>query len=88
MTDFELMHTPMTNFEELRRRKRTIHRCPFCNTDVSTPYKGIHKETELINGIPTQCRNNGKANIHIWQGYLQGHMPIPNQNNYQNNKKI
>ena len=78
MTDFELMHTPMTNFEELRRRKRTIHRCPFCNTDVSTPYKGIHKETELINGIPTQCRNNGKANIHIWQGYLQGHMPIPN----------
>lgn len=78
MTDFESMHTPVTNFEELRRRRKKIHRCEFCNADVSTPYKGIHKETEVINGIPTQCRNNGKANIHIWQGYLQGKEPVQN----------
>lgn len=46
-------------------RKRKIIKCEFCKADVSTPYKGIHEETELINGIPTQCRNNGRLNAHI-----------------------
>lgn len=78
MDEFEMMHTPMTNWDEVRRRKKKIVRCEFCKADVSTPYKGIHKETEIINGIPTQCRNNGKANIHIWHGYQFGDSPKEN----------
>jgi len=54
------------------RPKRKIHRCEFCKADVSTPYKGIHDETELISGIPVKCRNNGRANINIWMGYPKG----------------
>lgn len=54
------------------RPKRVIKRCEFCHTDVSTPYKGIHNETELINGIPVACRNNGKLNVHIAYGYFEG----------------
>ena len=45
--------------------KRKIRRCEFCGTDVSTPYKGIHDETEIINGIPVKCRNNGRMNADI-----------------------
>lgn len=44
------------------RHERKIHRCEFCGKDVSTPYKGIHDETELISGIPVKCRNNGRMN--------------------------
>lgn len=39
--------------------------CEFCKSDVSTPYKGVHFETEEINGMPHQCRNNGKLNCDI-----------------------
>lgn len=45
--------------------KRKIKRCPYCNSDVSTPYKGVHDEIEIINGIPVKCRNNGTLNAHI-----------------------
>lgn len=69
MNEFEKMHTPMTDLGAVKRNKRKIVRCEFCKASVSGPYKGIHKETELINGIPTQCRNNGKANIHLYMGY-------------------
>lgn len=55
----------------LYRRQKPDAVCPYCKANVQKPYKGIHKETELINGIPTQCRNNGKANIHIYSGYLK-----------------
>lgn len=72
MTEFEMMHTPMTNWDEVMRRKKKIVRCEFCNADVSTPYKGVHDETELISGIPVRCRNNGKLNIHIWHGSTGG----------------
>lgn len=51
------------------RKPKPDAKCPYCGSNVQKPYKGIHKETELINGIPTQCRNNGKANVHIWMGY-------------------
>lgn len=47
------------------RPKRKIIKCEFCGTDVSTPYKGIHDETELISGIPVKCRNNGRLNADI-----------------------
>lgn len=52
------------------RPKRKIKRCEFCDSDVSTPYKGIHQETELINGIPTACRNNGRLNADIAYPHL------------------
>src|SRR5688572_17462916 len=54
------------NWINPNRRERKIHRSEFCGTDVSTPYKGINDETELISGIPVKCRNNGKLNLHIW----------------------
>ncbi len=44
---------------------RKIVHCGFCGKDVSTPYKGVHDETELINGMPTSCRNNGRLNADI-----------------------
>lgn len=47
------------------RNKIKIIRCEFCGTDVSTPYKGIHDETELISGMPVKCRNNGRMNADI-----------------------
>lgn len=47
------------------RHKHKIIRCGFCNTDVSTPYKGIHNETEIISGLPVKCRNNGRMNADI-----------------------
>lgn len=47
------------------RPKRKIKRCQYCGTDVSTPYKGVHDEAELINGIPINCRNNGRMNADI-----------------------
>lgn len=54
------------------RPKRKIHRCEFCGTDVSTPFKGVHDETEIILGIPVKCRNNGKLNLHIWNKTFGG----------------
>lgn len=72
----------MTDWGALNRRKKNIVRCEFCNADVSTPYKGIHKETELISGIPVQCRNNGKANIHIYLGYNNSKDGKPKKNTY------
>lgn len=51
------------------QHKRIIHRCEFCNADVSTPYKGVHNEMEFINGFPSPCRNNGRMNMHIEHGY-------------------
>lgn len=51
------------------KKFRKIHKCEFCGIDISTPYKGIHDSTELINGIPVRCRNNGRLNLHIWLGY-------------------
>lgn len=51
-------------------RKKPDDRCPYCKANVQKPYKGIHKEAELISGIPVQCRNNGKLNTHIARGYL------------------
>lgn len=57
------------NYYNLKRKQKK--RCPFCNVDVETPYKGIHKEAELISGIPVQCRNNGKLNTHIAYGYMK-----------------
>lgn len=53
-------------------------RCEFCGSDVSTPYKGIHDETEIINGIPVKCRNNGKLNAHIAYGYIGESKPVDN----------
>ena len=50
------------------RLKKKIHRCEFCKADISTPYKGVHDEAEMILGIPVPCRNNGRMNIHIWMG--------------------
>lgn len=44
------------------RQKEKIVKCEFCGTDVSTPYKGIHDEIEIINGFPSPCRNNGRLN--------------------------
>jgi len=45
--------------------ERKIIKCEFCGTDVSTPYKGIHDENEIISGIPGKCRNNGRMNADI-----------------------
>lgn len=47
------------------RGRHEVIRCEFCNTDVSTPYKGIHDQTETISGMPVKCRNNGRMNAHI-----------------------
>lgn len=47
------------------RHKHKIIRCEFCNTNVSTPYKGIHDKTELISGLLVKCRNNGRMNADI-----------------------
>lgn len=63
------------NWIDPSRPKRKIHRCEFCGTNVSTTYKGVHNETELINGIPVACRNNGRMNIHIWMGNIVGPEP-------------
>jgi hypothetical protein len=41
-------------------------RCEYCGSDVSTKYKAVHDEVEMINGIPSPCRNNGKRNVDIW----------------------
>lgn len=60
------------------RHKRPIKRCEFCKADVSTPIKGIHKESELISGIPVQCRNNGRLNMHIAHGYAFENEPVKN----------
>ena len=46
-------------------RLKKIRRCEYCNSDVSGPIKGVHEETELINGIPAPCRNNGRLNVFI-----------------------
>jgi len=46
-------------------KKREVKHCEFCNADVSTPYKGVHDETEIISGIPVKCRNNGRMNADI-----------------------
>ncbi len=43
-------------------RKDRNKYCEYCGTNVSTPYKGVHDEIEFINGVPDQCRNNGKLN--------------------------
>jgi hypothetical protein len=59
------------------RQKLKISRCEFCNSDISTPYKGVHNETEFINGFPAPCRNNGRLNIHIELGYPKGEEPNP-----------
>lgn len=47
------------------RHKIKIVRCEFCGIDVSTPYKGVHNETEIISGLPVKCRNNGRMNADI-----------------------
>ncbi len=60
-------------------RKHPKAKCEFCGKDVETPYKGIHDEMELINGIPQPCRNNGRANVHIFMGYLKG-QELPKEN--------
>jgi hypothetical protein len=39
--------------------------CKFCGKDVSTPFKGVHDETEIFNGLPIPCRNNGRMNADI-----------------------
>jgi hypothetical protein len=46
-------------------RRREIVRCEFCGQDVSTPYKGVHQEMEMINGFVSDCRNNGRLNSDI-----------------------
>jgi hypothetical protein len=59
-------------------RKLSPRKCEFCGADVETPYKGVHDETEMINGFPAKCRNNGRLNVHIYMGYLSGTKPVPN----------
>lgn len=51
--------------DPFEKYENKIKRCEFCNADVSTPYKGVHEETELILGIPVACRNNGRMNVDI-----------------------
>lgn len=53
------------NWIQPNRPKREVIRCEYCGANVSGPYKGIHDETEMINGIPVKCRNNGRLNIFI-----------------------
>lgn len=62
------------------RPKRKIIRCEFCHKDVSTPYKGIHDEAEIINGIPTNCRNNGRMNADIAYPHLAEMHEQPKEN--------
>ena len=62
-----------------KKKRRKIKLCEFCGSDVSTPYKGIHNETEFINGFPARCRNNGRLNAHIEFGYMEG-APQPKDN--------
>lgn len=63
------------NWHNPYRQKEKINRCEFCGTDVSTPYKGVHDEFELILGIPQPCRNNGRMNMHIAWGYMTENKP-------------
>jgi hypothetical protein len=60
------------------RKERVIKRCEFCGSDISTPYKGVHDETEIINGMPSKCRNNGRMNMHIQFGYMSDDKPKEN----------
>lgn len=57
----------MNNLEWANPNKRRDKpkTCEFCRADVSTPYKGVHDETEIINGFPVACRNNGRMNADI-----------------------
>ena len=46
-------------------REKQYEFCEFCGSNVSTPYKGVHDEAEIISGIPVKCRNNGRMNADI-----------------------
>ena len=60
--------------------KRNIVKCEFCGTDVSTPYKGVHDETEIVNGLPVKCRNNGRLNCDIAWPHLTTYGTQPKEN--------